>query len=107
MTGALYLLAILGGCAAMIALDRRFALYLWQAPRRALPVQLIGVAAFLVWDVVCIHLGIFHRGQGPFTLGIELLPHLPLEEPFFLWFLCHFTMVVFTGLGRLREARRG
>lgn len=101
MTSVLYLAALLGGCAAMGMLDRRFVLYLWAAPRRAGAVQAIGVALFLAWDVVCIDLGIFRRGLGPFTTGIELPGHLPLEEPLFLWFLCHFTMVVATGAPRL------
>ncbi len=97
MTGALYLAALLGGCAAMLAIDRRFRLYLCDRPARALATQAIGVAVFLAWDLVCIRLGIFRRGEGPFTLGVELVPHLPLEEPVFLWFLCHFTMIVATG----------
>lgn len=100
-----YLTAILLSSGAMLLLDHRFCLYLFRAPARALAVQGIGVAAFLAWDLVCIHLGVFARGAGPFLTGIEIVPHLTLEEPLFLWFLCHFTMVVFCGASRLREER--
>lgn len=101
-----YLAAIVLGSLAMAMIDRRFRLYLWNAPRRAVIVQVIGVCAFLAWDLVCIQLGIFERGQGPFLTGVEIVPHLTIEEPFFLWFLCHFTMIVFTGSVRLFEGQR-
>lgn len=101
-----YLGALLGGCAAMCLLDRRLGLYLWASPRRALAVQAAGVGVLLAWDIVCIRLGIFRRGAGPWTTGVELLPHLPLEEPIFLWFLCHNAMVVFTGASLLLDVRR-
>ena len=39
-------------------------------------------------------------------LGIELAPHLPLEEAFFLAFLCYLTMVLF-GLLKVAAAHFG
>lgn len=101
----LYLAALLASSAAMVLIDRRFSLYLFRFPPRALLVQGIGVAAFLAWDFVGIGLGIFFRGAGPYFVGLELAPELPVEEPVFLWFLCHFTMIVFTGADRLARAR--
>lgn len=102
-----YLAAILLSSGAMLLIDHRFTLYLFARPRRALLIQLIGVGCFLTWDIVCIGLGIFVRGTGPFLTGVELLPHLPVEEPLFLWFLCHFTMIVFCGAAQLHAHRSG
>lgn len=106
---AIYLLCLLGGCLAMLAIDRRFGLYLFADLPRALAVQAVGMAGFLAWDLTGIGLGIFRRGEGPFSIGVELLPHLPLEEIVFLWFLCHVTMIVATGAQPLlaRAARTG
>lgn len=104
MTSLGYLAAILVSSASMLLIDHRWRLYLFAAARRALAIQAIGVGAFLAWDLVCIRLGIFERGTGPFLTGVEIVPHLTIEEPFFLWFLCHFTMLVFTGAERARSA---
>lgn len=103
MIGFGYLLSILLSIGAMMLIDHRFSLFVFRAPRRALRVLGTGTAAFLVWDVICIQLGIFGRGSGPFLTGWEIIPHLTVEEPFFLWFLCHFTMIVFTGAQRILE----
>lgn len=102
----LYLAAILATECCMLLIDRRWRLYLFADLPRALAVQAVGVMMFLAWDVLCIELGIFFRGPGPWQTGVTLLPELTLEEPFFLWFLCHFTMVLFTGLERVLDAGR-
>lgn len=105
--GLLYLLALLGGIACMLLIDRRFRLFLWRDPLVALLVIVVGVALFLVWDFVGIAAGIFFRGDGLVATGIVLAPEMPLEEPIFLVFLVLCTMVVFTGASRLLAARRG
>ncbi|WP_462417563.1 lycopene cyclase domain-containing protein [Kytococcus sp. Marseille-QA3725] len=96
-----YLAAILFSSVGMLVIDRRWRLYLFADVRHALTVQVSGIALFLAWDVLCIRLGIFMRGPGPWQTGWQVAPELPVEEIFFLWFLCHFSMVVFTGLERL------
>ncbi|MDO5662960.1 MAG: lycopene cyclase domain-containing protein [Brachybacterium sp.] len=106
MTGFGYLAALLVSSGAMLLIDHRFRLYLFADTTRALAVQGIGVAAFVVWDLVCIQLGIFGRGDGPFLTGWEIVPHLTIEEPIFLWFLCHFTMIVLLGADRLLAGSR-
>lgn len=98
-----YLAAILASSGCMLLLDHRFELYLFRDLRRALIVQAAGVGLLLIWDLICIQLGVFARGDGPFLSGYEIVPHLTIEEPFFLWFLCHLTMVVATGTGRLLD----
>ena len=65
-----------------------------------------GLAFFLVWDLFGIGLEIFYRGETQFMLGIELAPHLPLEEAFFLAFLCYLTMVL-SGLLKVAALHRG
>ncbi|MBS1673476.1 MAG: lycopene cyclase domain-containing protein [Actinobacteria bacterium] len=89
--------------------DARWRLFLWAEPRRALLVLLAGVAVLLVWDLVGIATGIFAREANPFSTGILLAPHLPIEEPVFLLFLVQVTMVLYTGARRIlrsREERR-
>ena len=100
----LLLLAI--GC--MAALDSRFRLFFFADARRACVVMAAGVVFFLLWDLGGIGLDIFHRGETDIMLGIVLAPHLPLEEVFFLAFLCYVTMVLYglAGLVLRRPARR-
>lgn len=63
------------------------------APLRTVIIVFVGVAFFLVWDVVGIAEGVFFRGSGPWMTGILLGPELPLEELFFLMLLCYSTLV--------------
>ena len=69
----------------------------------------MGTAFFLGWDVWAIALGIFLHRESPLMTGIMIGAQLPLEEAFFLLFLCYQTMIVFTGAlaflqrGRLRS----
>ena len=70
----------------------------------------VGVLFFLAWDVVGIVNGLFWHGENSLTLGIFVAPELPLEEVFFLAFLCYQTMVYVLGapvLWRWLRARTG
>jgi lycopene cyclase domain-containing protein len=55
----------------------------------------IGVAVFLVWDIIGIALGIFFRGNAPHLSGLLMGPELPVEELFFLILLCYNTLLVY------------
>lgn len=103
-----YLAALLATLGCMVLLDWRFRLYFWRAPVRAALVLVSGVAFFVAWDLFGIGLGIFQRGETSFMSGILLAPEFPLEELFFLTFLCYLTMVLLFGaehvLARLRTA---
>jgi len=90
----LYLIAILVSAAGIAALDARFRLAAWAAPGRTMAAVAIGVAFFLAWDAVGIATGVFVKGASTLLLGIDLAPHLPLEEPFFLAFLSYLGLVV-------------
>jgi len=102
-----YLGALLAAIAGMLVLDARHRLFLWRSPGRALATLAIGTGALLVVDLVAIALGIFRVGDSPLMTGIMLAPHLPLEEPVFLLFLCLLTMVVHELARRMRRTDRG
>ena len=93
--GVLYLLCLLASIGCMALLDHRFRLFFFAAPLRAAVVLGTGLVFFLIWDLFGIGLDIFYRGETRFMLGVELAPHLPLEEAFFLAFLCYLTMVLY------------
>lgn len=93
--GFLYLLLLLASIGCMVLLDHRFKLFFFADARRAAVVTVIGLVFFLLWDLGGIGLDIFYRGETPIMLGVVLAPHLPIEEVFFLAFLCYLTMVAF------------
>lgn len=104
--GFLYLFLLLASIGCMALLDHRFKLFFFADARRAALVTVIGLAFFLLWDLGGIGLDIFYRGETPIMLGLNLAPHLPVEEVFFLAFLCYLTMVLF-GLVSLVLRRAG
>lgn len=91
----LYLAALVVALGCMLAVDHRFRLFLFASPRRGAVVLAVGVAVFLGWDLVAIEQGFYTRGQSPAMTGIELVPHLPVEELVFITFLCFLTMVLY------------
>ena len=103
-----YLAVLLVSAAGVLAVDRRFRLFVWDAPRRAAAVLVAGTAFFLAWDLAGIGLGVFLHGAGPYMTGLLLAPELPVEEIVFLAFLCELTMVLVLGAQRLlgRDAVR-
>lgn len=90
----LYLLAIVGSTACMGLVDHRWRLFVFARPGRALLLVVAGVVYFLTWDLLAIELDIYRRGESPAMTGVELAPALPLEEVFFVVFLCYLTMVL-------------
>ncbi|MBX3195234.1 MAG: lycopene cyclase domain-containing protein [Microbacteriaceae bacterium] len=104
MTG-LYLAALLVSLTGMAVLDARFRLFFARAPLRAGIVMAVGIAFFLVWDVVGIGAGVFFRGDGDLLIGVQLAPELPLEEPLFLALLVYSTMNLYGWFARPRVER--
>lgn len=100
-----YLLTLLLSLGAMVLLDHRFRLFFWRSPVRAAIVLGAGLAYFLVWDLFGIGLGIFYRGETTLMTGLLLAPELPVEEFFFLTFLCYLTMNAVQGARLLLAAR--
>jgi lycopene cyclase domain-containing protein len=90
----LYLAFLLLSAAGIAVLDARFRLAFWASPGRSAAAVAIGTAFFLAWDAVGIATGVFVKGDSALLLGIDLAPHLPLEEPVFLAFLSYLALVV-------------
>jgi len=103
---AAYLLTLLAALAALVLLDRRFRLFFWRDARRAAWVLGTGVLFFLAWDLLGIGSGIFYRGDTNLMTGLQLAPELPLEELFFLTFLCYLTMNLVQGAQLVLTRRR-
>ena len=98
--GHAYLLCGLVSLAGTLVVDRRWRLFLFADPRRAVPVLGVGALLLLLVDLVAIRHGFYRRGEGSSLSGLEVLPHLPVEEVVFVVFLCHLTMVLHGGVSR-------
>lgn len=81
--------------AGMVTLDWRWRLAFFHDWQRTAKTIALGVIVFLLWDVLGIRLGIFFVGNSLYDSGILLAPELPLEELFFLTFLCYFTLITY------------
>ncbi|PZR54165.1 lycopene cyclase domain-containing protein [Xylanimonas oleitrophica] len=101
-----YLACIVGSTVCMGLVDHRWRLFLFARPGRAAVVVGCGALVFLLWDVVAIAAGVYQRGQSPGMTGIEVAPELPLEEIFFVVFLCYLTMVLHRLVLHLTRSRR-
>lgn len=104
MPGA-YLLAILVSAGGIAIIDARWKLAAWRTPVRTAAAVAIGVAVFVVWDAVGISTGVFLKGDSPLFTGIDLAPELPLEELFFLTFLCYLGLVAWAAALRILDRR--
>lgn len=102
MPGA-YLAAILVSTLGVALLDRRWRLAAWAAPAPTAVAVAVGTVFFVAWDAVGIAAGVFVKGDSPLFLGVDLAPHLPLEEPFFVAFLCYLALVTWAGARRVLE----
>lgn len=100
-----YLGALLAALGAMALLDWRYRLFFWASPGRAAVVLGAGLVFFLAWDLLGIGLGIFRRGESDLMTGLHLAPELPVEELFFLTFLCYLTMNLVAGASLLLGTR--
>ncbi|QCR20880.1 lycopene cyclase domain-containing protein [Agrococcus sp. SGAir0287] len=101
-----YLGALLASMGGVALLDRRWRLALWHDPRRTLAAVAASTLVLLVWDLVAISIDLFRLGESAGMTGIELAPHLPIEEPVFLVFLSYLAIVAWRGAMRVLAARR-
>lgn len=105
----LYLLSVIGAAFCMGLVDHRWRLFLFRSRDAAVITLLVGFLFFLVWDIVAIEIGVYSRGESPGMTGIEVADELPLEEIFFIVFLCYVTGVLhglFSRILRRSEAHR-
>lgn len=103
MTGA-YLLGLLVSIAGLGVLDWRYRVALFSQPRRTLATVAVGVAFFVVWDLVGVELGIFFRGQNDLLVGLQVAPEIPVEELAFLTLLVYQTLLLWLAFSRRRAA---
>lgn len=101
----IYLGAILFSLAGVIAIDLKVGLALRTAPGRTTLAVALGTVFFLAWDAVGILSGIFVKGESPLFVGVDLAPHLPIEELFFLLFLSYLAIFLWTIVERIRARR--
>jgi lycopene cyclase domain-containing protein len=101
-----YLAALLASATGVALIDRRWRLAAWRSPGRTATAVAIGTAFFLLWDAAGITAGVFVKGDSGLLIGIDLAPHLPLEEPVFLAFLSYLALVVSAGVERALSYRR-
>ena len=101
----LYLLAIVFSGAGMAVIDARYRLALWRTPLATIVSVAVGVLFFLAWDVVGIVTGVFFQGDSPLYIGISIATELPIEEVFFLTFLCYLAVLFYSAALRLGEHR--
>ena len=102
----LYLPALLVSAGGILTLDLRLRLVAPRAPLATVVAVAVGTAFFLVWDAAGILTGVFVKGGSALLLGIDLAPHLPLEEPVFLAFLSYLALVSYAGALRVMQRRR-
>lgn len=100
-----YLVILLALITCMGLIDARYRLFVFAQPVPAVVALLGSTAMFLLWDVIAIDQGIFLHRESPLMTGAMLGDQLPVEEAFFLFFLCYQTMVLFTGFGTWRAHR--
>jgi lycopene cyclase domain-containing protein len=101
-----YLGTLLLALACMAVMDHRWRLVLWADVRRGVAVLLTGVVLFLAWDLLAVHLGFYRRGETGIMTGVQITPGVPLEEVFFILFLCYVTLVLHRLLHRFVFAPR-
>ena len=101
MTHGLYIASLLFSLAGLVLVDRKYKLAFFNHPKRAALCVGITLCTFIVWDILGIALGIFMRGDSRYSLPIQLLPQFPLEELFFLTFLCYLSLICYLAFKRL------
>ena len=100
-----YLTTILFSAAGMSVLDWRYKLAFFAHARRTAILLATGLAIFLMWDAFGIGLGIFFIGNTTLMTGLHIAPELPIEEIFFLLFLCYFTLLLWRCIERAQMAK--
>jgi len=100
-----YLLILVVLICCMALLDARFRLFVFARPLPAIVALIVGTGIFLLWDVLAIAQGIFLHLDSQWMTGIMVADQLPLEEVFFLFFLCYQSMVLVNGWLAWRKHR--
>lgn len=81
---SLYLVVLIISIGGLCVLDWRYRLAIFSHTKRGLVTLAIAIAAFVIWDLLGIGLGVFFHGGSEYTLAYRLFPEFPIEELFFL-----------------------
>ena len=100
-----YLGAIAFAALGTGAIDAHYRLALFRDARRTLLAVLITAAVMLAFDLTAIATGNFRLGASPWMTGVEVLPHLPIEELGFIVFLAYVSLVALAGAERILDRR--
>lgn len=92
-----YLLCLLLSLLSLFIVDARYKLVFFYMPKRASKTIITAVLFFLAWDIAGIQLGIFFPGDSKYTVSINVLPGVPVEELFFLTLLSYLTLLLWSG----------
>ncbi|RAV33707.1 lycopene cyclase domain-containing protein [Corynebacterium heidelbergense] len=100
----LYLLSVVVSAGCMATVDHRWKLCMFDE-RYGVGRTLVGIGGIFVLlfaaDCVGIRWDVFHKGDSPYMSHVQLFPHMPLEEIFFLLFLGYFTLIIVSAADRL------
>lgn len=92
----LYLGTLVMSIVSMLLIDRRWSLVFFYNKTKAALTLAMSVLVFILWDIVGILAGVFFSGHSPYMSGLYLAPEFPVEELLFLFFLCYFTLILYT-----------
>lgn len=97
----IYLLTLIISIASMLAIDKKYSLAFFYDKVRTSITIAIGVALFIIWDIAGIVFDIFYSPGSAYATGWFIAPDFPVEEMFFLFFLCYFTLITYLAGSRL------
>lgn len=103
----LYALALGISFVGMGIIDLRWRLALFKDPIATIVSVTVAALVLLAWDLAAVANGIFVLGHSPALLGIEVLPHMPIEEFAFITFLPYCALVIWQLSSTLLQHRRG
>lgn len=104
MTQYTYIIGLLTVIGLLLLADFRFKLAFYFDRNRTIKTLATAVGFFLIWDILGVTLGIFFPGDSRYTMHINILPLIRLEEIFFLSGICYLTLILWRLYEHLRSA---
>ena len=92
-----YLLVLLSVIGCLLLIDFRWKLAFFFDYRRTLICLSLAITVFLIWDLDGVSMGIFFEGSSRFIMQAFVLPHVPVEELFFLFLLNYNALLLYRG----------
>jgi len=93
----LYLACLIFIIGCLLVIDWHYRLAFWLDKKRTAKTLSICVFVFILWDLLGIGLNIFKQGSSQYQLPLSIVPEFPIEELFFLFLLCYFTLLIYLG----------